>query len=324
MRNNQRLGNLVSKYVLHVFFVFGFLLLPFFTFAPEFELKTGRGNQPVTAIFVGDIMLSRAIGEIMESREDWAFPFRLLDSRIKNADIAFANLENPVSLVGENQGSVYSFRADPKALSGLLFAGFDIVSVANNHMFDWGPDAFLDTIKHLSDVGIRHVGGGANINDARKPAIINRGGMNFHFLAYSQFTSKSVLVDVPSMAPLDLNIMREDISNLGADSSVVVVSIHWGEEYETSPSTLQRKIAYELIDAGADLVIGHHPHVIQEVEVYGNGLIAYSLGNFIFDQNFSEETSRGLILEVVFSDGDILSYKTTEVNFNEKYQPFIP
>jgi len=118
--------------------------------------------------------------------------------------------------------------------------------------------------------------------------------------------------------------MREDISNLGADSSVVVVSIHWGEEYETSPSTLQRKIAYELIDAGADLVIGHHPHVIQEVEVYGNGLIAYSLGNFIFDQNFSEETSRGLILEVVFSDGDILSYKTTEVNFNEKYQPFIP
>ncbi len=317
-----------------IFVLSAFLLLPIDGIAPDFFNKAtpignrvsnwGGAENGTTLLFVGDIMLSRAIGRIMESQDDWFFPFRLISEKIERADIAFANLENPVSLRGEDRGSTYSFRADPRALSGLSKAGFDIVSIANNHMFDWGRDAFVDTMAYLEGAGIRYAGGGENMDLARRPMIIEHNGTKFAFLAYSQFSSFEINSPGPVILPIDIDLMLEDIASAKLISDVVIVSTHWGEEYETQASQKQKDIARALIDVGASLIIGHHPHVIQEIEEYGGGLIAYSLGNFVFDQNFSEDTRSGLILEVFIKGGELEGHNTTIVNFNKTYQPFIP
>ena len=206
-------------------------------------------------------------------------------------------------------------------IGGLIFSGFDVLSVANNHIFDWGADAFLDTISLLRSAGITPVGGGADTNEARRPAIVNRGGMRACFLAYSEFAGSSDGAE-PKVAGLNHKEMLDDISKMKDECSLVVVSIHWGEEYETSASESQRSRALAMVDAGAKLVVGHHPHVIQEVEMYKGSLIAYSLGNFVFDQNFSEETGKSLMLEVTIKGSDISEFRRTTVKFNNEFQPY--
>lgn len=307
----------------------GFLILiiPFLARAPGekiFSVEEGNeGRASVRLIFVGDVMLSRHIGTIMERQNDWTFPYQLVKERLLTADLVFGNLENPVSTRGKNQGSIYSFRANPESLLALREAGFSVVSIANNHMFDWGSEAFLDTISHLSDIGIAHAGGGESLSDAREPAVLERNGTRFAFLAYSQFAGYRPQADMPAMAPLDPLIMREDVMRARAIAQVVIVSVHWGNEYETFATLEQKEIARALVDAGATLVIGHHPHVIQEIEEYHNGLIAYSLGNFIFDQNFSEDTRKGLLLEVSMRGEVIESFSPSTVRFTDLFQPFV-
>ena len=167
------------------------------------------------------------------------------------------------------------------------------------------------------------VGGGKTLSEARKPVIIERNGVKVAFLAYSQFAPQNPGLGVPAMAPLNPSYIKEDIAEAKKQASVVIVSLHWGTEYETSASEEQKFIARQIIDHGALLVIGHHPHVIQEVEEYGGGLIAYSLGNFIFDQNFSEDTGKGMMLNVTVQNNKIKNYVPTTVRFTDRYQPFV-
>jgi poly-gamma-glutamate capsule biosynthesis protein CapA/YwtB (metallophosphatase superfamily) len=319
MKNNylSKTKSFYGKF-LGVLFVCGVLLvLPRF-FATENSAK----SETVKMLFVGDIMLSRQIEVIANREENPIFHFLKIGEVTRSADIAFGNLESPVSVRGQNLGSIYSFRASPKMLEGLVYAGFDIVSVANNHAFDWGPDAFLDTQMHLEKVGIVSVGGGKDIAEARKPVIIERNGAKFAYLAYSEFATKYPSSNYPAVAPLDRKKMKEDVMGAKLLADVVVVSIHWGAEYETRANDEQKTIARELVDQGALLVIGHHPHVVQEVEEYGDGLIAYSLGNFVFDQNFSQDTSKGLMLKVEISDKKIARYEEMVVRFTPMFQVY--
>lgn len=282
------------------------------------EMSERKG---IELLFVGDIMLSRGIGSIME-QTDKLFPFQLIRYETRSADIAFANLENPVSNSGRDSGKVYSFRADPESLLGLAWAGFDVVSLANNHIFDWGPDALLDTLNNLNNWSIKYVGAGGDLGQATSPVVIEKDGVKIAYLAYTQFagnygkSSKVAYID-EDLLLLDIGRVKES----GVD--IIAVSFHWGDEYETEHNSFQERIAKFSIDAGADIVVGHHPHVSQEAEKYKNGIIGYSLGNFIFDQNFSPETSKGLMLKVYVDETGLIGFDEKEIGFNEHFQPFI-
>ena len=280
-------------------------------------------GREIHLLFVGDIMLSRSIGQLMQVKKDYLFPFHNIATTTQAADIAFANLENPVSTGGIRSGSIYSFRADPKALEGVKFAGFDIVSIANNHIWDYGRQAFNDTLGNLSKNGIVAVGGGANYTEAHSPKILTVGKTRFAFLAYTNFISVSLGLasSTPAVSRYDDKTLKADIAHAKELADFVIVSFHWGEDYQTKHNAQQERVAKLVIDSGANLVVGHHPHVIQEVEPYKDGYIIYSLGNFIFDQNFSKDTRRGLTVLVTLKDNNIIDVTKREVTFNDDFQP---
>ncbi|OHA80877.1 MAG: hypothetical protein A2675_02170 [Candidatus Yonathbacteria bacterium RIFCSPHIGHO2_01_FULL_51_10] len=299
-----------------------------FSVAPaQTAIVTTSEGLPATAslLFVGDIMLSRGIGNIMHKREDVDYPFALITEQIRTADLAFANLESPISDRGTNMGSIYSFRADPQAVQGLKNADFDVVSTANNHAWDYGGDAYTDTLALLDSVGIGHAGGGMDHAGAHTPVIRTVNGTRFAFLGYTNLIPRGVTtVDAhPAVAFLDIEAVKQDIAAAKQAADVVIVSYHWGEEYKTAHNAWQEDIAHQTIDAGAALVIGHHPHVVEEVEQYHGGYIAYSLGNFVFDQNFSADTHHGLMLSVVFENGAVKTVTPTMVDFTDTFQPYV-
>lgn len=277
-----------------------------------------------TMIFVGDIMLSRSVGAVMQESGDYNYPFLKVAGFLRSADLTFANLENPVSSRGVNVGSKYSFRADPRVLQGVKFAGIDIVSIANNHMWDWSRVAFLDTMTHLASAGIDFTGGGHNAEEAHRQVIKDVKGTKVAFLGYTQFLQNVVAgSDSAGITKWDMASMVSDIKKAKASSDLVVASFHWGDEYQTIHNLKQEQFAKAAIDAGASLIIGHHPHVVQEVMQYKNGWIAYSLGNFVFDQNFSVETMRGLALRVSIKDAKVQNVEKINISISKGYQPSV-
>jgi len=290
-----------------------------------------REDKKSTMLFVGDIMLSsqRGVGKQIKEKGDYTYPFLKIADVLKSADLTFGNLEGPISFRGKDQGGQYSFRADPKTAFGLVSAGFDVLSIANNHIFDWGEDAFKDSIYILKANGIDPVGGGMNYSDANKPLIKKIKDTKVAFFAYSMIDYDigkfEATLDVPGKSSFNEEKLTREISRLksSGDADIVVVSFHWGNEYEKRSHSKQQEIAYSMIDSGADLIIGHHPHVIQEVEKYKDGWIAYSLGNFVFDQDFSEETMRGLMLEAEIKDKKINKVNPIEIKISETFQPYI-
>lgn len=278
-----------------------------------------------TMLFVGDIMLSRAIGSAMAKRNDWTYPFALIGDYVRNADLTFGNLEGPISDRGTRVGSIYSFRADPRVVEGLTFAGFDVVSVANNHMWDYSRDAYNDTLSILEKNAIGHAGGGGDYTQAHTAIVKDMNGTKVAFLAYTnllpQFLGK---IDAkPSVAFPDEAQMVSDIALAKRRADIVVVSFHFGDEYATTHNAYQENIAHAAVNAGASLVVGHHPHVVEDVEQYKGVYILYSLGNFVFDQNFSDDTKKGLIAEVAVKNKKIVNLTTREINFTSTYQPFL-
>jgi len=297
-------------------------------------------NQPfskkinfVTLFFVGDIMLDRGVElEIKKNgNSDFKFPFLKISKDLKEADILFGNLEGPISDKGQKVGSIYSFRMNPKSIEGLLFAGFDILSVANNHMFDYSRVAMEDTFSRLEKAGIDYVGGGFNETEAYAPKIMEVNGstgspqVKIAFLAFANLGSPywEAQGERSGMALLDKDKLEKSIKNAKNQADLIVVSMHFGDEYKASPTPEQKELARLAVDSGANLVIGHHPHVIQPVEKYQEGYIAYSLGNFIFDQNFSKETMEGLILKVFVENGKIKEVVPVEFEINQNFQPEI-
>lgn len=282
-------------------------------------------SRPVTLLFVGDIMLSRLIGDIMVRNSDWRYPFLETADFLKSADITFGNLEGPISARGTKVGSIYSFRSDPRAIEGLLYAGFDALSIANNHIWDYGADAVRDTLTIVKNAGIGIVGGGADYQEAHAPLIKNVKGVKIAFLGYTDLISSSLgsKTSKPAIAYLNIEQAVTDIKEARKFGDFVVISLHWGNEYETTHNRNQEKVARALIDAGAQLIIGHHPHVVQPVEEYGGGYIAYSLGNFVFDQNFSPDTNNGLALKVILKDEKISQVEKIKIGFTASYQPYL-
>lgn len=277
----------------------------------------------VIMTFAGDVMLDRGVEASVKKNLEGDFS-RLFDNftMFQNDDISFINLEGPVSDVGYNVGSKYSFRMDPQVLPKLKDAGVDIVSFANNHIGDYTAKAFVDTLKRLSDNGILFAGGGANYIEASTPTVIEKNNIKSCFLAYSDVGPNWMKATEKNPGILllsDLNFSNT-ISSAKSVCDVLVVSVHWGDEYKPHTAR-QTKFARLAIDSGADIVVGHHPHVPQDVEIYNNKPIMYSLGNFIFDQSWSKPTMQGLVVQLkAYKDGSTTDMKMFTTQQNKFFQ----
>ncbi len=252
-----------------------------------------RPARPVTLAVAGDFMLARGVGARIHALGP-AYPVELVAERLRTADLTIANLESPIGRAGQPlPGKGIWFRADPAATETLTLAGLDLVTLANNHILDYDTENFLETLGHLNQAGVRYVGGGRTLAEARQPAVLEAAGLRVAFLSYSLFADlyfdphyprRFTATDtVPGVAPVRDADLLEDIAHARRVADVVAVAFHWGEEYQNHPNAEQIRLAHLSADAGADLVLGFHPHAVQGFEIYKNTFIAYSFGNFIMD-----------------------------------------
>ncbi|MBI2100109.1 MAG: CapA family protein [Candidatus Vogelbacteria bacterium] len=294
------------------------------------DVKSATGgptSDVVTLTFVGDLMLDRGVRNsvVKNGGGDYSWLFAKLDNFPGDA-ILFGNLEGPLSDVGVDRQNLYSFRMSPAALPAIKNAGFQVLSVANNHVGDWGRAAFTDTISRLAAAGLAAGGGGQNRAEAVAPKIITASsGERVGFLAFSD-VGPNELAATETEAGIILAsdpVLPQIISQAANVVDILVISFHWGDEYQTRSNARQQTLAHLAIDNGAKLVIGHHPHVIQEPEYYKEGVIAYSLGNFIFDQYFSQATMTGLVLTIEFQDRKISAARRQKVTLDSDFRPSV-
>ena len=302
------------------FFVATLLLL--FAFYPPTSAFAGK----VIINAVGDIMLAGRGNAIFE-RLGYDHPFAATFSTLANGDIAVGNLEAPITCAGvEFRNKKFRFKTNPQAAQALKRAGFSILTLANNHMMDFGNTGLRETLHHLDLQGIAHSGAGDSLAMARRETLFNRNGKKIAFLAYSltypeeYFAAPSRAGTAPGYPPYVLR----DIARAKAVADYVVVSFHWGTEKALVPKTYQVRTAHLAVDAGADLVLGHHPHVLQGIERYRNGVIFYSLGNFAFASQ-SNSSDRSIIARITLDDGvkEVEVIPLNVLNSDVHFQPQI-
>lgn len=265
-------------------------------------------------LFAGDVMFSRAVRREMIAAHDPALPFRKLAPLMCAADIAFINLESPFSDRGTYYEHGLIFHGPPEAIAGLTLAGIVLASTANNHSRDCGPHGVEFTVEWLRSHGISPLGTSESEATTHEGVILARKGVRFGFLGYTFDQQNGNWHDIDRrIAIADIPRMCRDVAELRKRADVVIVSMHNGVEYRMKPTQAQIAFAHEAIDAGAALVVGHHPHVVQATETYRGGLIFYSLGNFVFDQYQRPETQRGEIAEVSFLGPKILATRVMPV-----------
>lgn len=262
---------------------------------------TGSLPDRATLVFVGDLMLGRGVTDLMEERSsDWLFAEV---QSLLQVDLVVANLESPLADLPGGAPRALNLAAGPGAIEALSSSANWAVSVANNHAFDAGAEGLDATLSSLARRGITAVGAGETLAEARRARILNLNGIRVALLAYCdvpQATSARV-GGGPVVAEVDLDAMETEIRETQQQADVVIVLFHWGQEYECSPTLRQRDVAERARRAGADVVVGAHPHVAQPVEFQPGSIVAYSLGNFVFDQWRSVETTRGQALRVQVS-----------------------
>ncbi len=257
---------------------------------------------PVRLLFGGDCLLASSYQDAVGDSLGYAFGGF---SMFQEADLSMVNLESPVTRRGKAVPKPYNFRARPGAVRALLEAGIDIVNIANNHIYDYGAQGLFDTILYLDSLGLAHVGAGRNRKEAHSPVIRTIRGIRFGFLGYyGGGEAPGATRNSPGVARRIVPEIAADIRTLREVDSVrvVIVNLHWGTELAEHPDDEQVQCAHDVIDAGADLVIGHHPHVLQGIERYGRGVIVYSLGNLVFGGNARSSYDTGLFEARVWQD----------------------
>ena len=265
-------------------------------------------------VFGGDVILARGVAGAARRRNDPSSPMRDIGELFSKADIAFVNLESPFWDKKPYGNSELIFRAEPDMIAALKRAGIDVVSTANNHARDCYDQGVQFTLAWLKENGIAVAGSGENADACHAGAVLERNGWRFGFLGYTFDQSNGNHFDIdPRIAMLDAPQMRRDVAMMRRRAEVVIVSMHAGAEYWSSPHPIQTAFAHAAIEAGARVVVGHHPHVVQPVERYRDGVIFYSLGNLVFDQQ-RKETREGLVVEVVFRGLELVRYTTIPVD----------
>lgn len=250
---------------------------------------------------VGDINFDRSPAYIIQTTGDLAYPLSRVSHIFEAADYTVGNLESALGDIGEPQAKRYPFRSPPEAAEALAIGGVDLVSLANNHGMDYGPEALLQGIDLLHTAGVATVGAGANDAAAHAPHVAEIGGLRVAFLGYVHVPVEAVThfdtagwtatADAPGLAWADPERVRADVAAIRPEVDLVVVILHSGYEYIEEPSEPQVAAARAAVDAGADLVVGHHAHILQGIHRYNDGVIAYGLGNFLFNIEGPPETA---------------------------------
>jgi poly-gamma-glutamate capsule biosynthesis protein CapA/YwtB (metallophosphatase superfamily) len=288
-----------------------------------------KQNTPVTVSlgFGGDIMLDRGVKTKVQKNLGGDYNALFANAGLlKDPDISFANLEGPVSDVGTDKHNLYSFRMAPETIPALKAAGIDVVSSANNHIGDWGYDAMVDTIKRLRAADIATCGIGMNKADAVTPAIFSKDGYTVGYLCFTDVgpndmaaTATTAGILLASDPDFD-TIVRDAAKKVDA----LIVSFHFGVEYENLHNERQELLATKAVDDGAVMVVGAHPHVPEDIALHTNGAPrAYSLGNFIFDQPFSKETLHGIWLTADLTGKTITNLVSHKTTLDKNYAPSI-
>jgi poly-gamma-glutamate synthesis protein (capsule biosynthesis protein) len=277
------------------------------------DQRKSDGSQTVKILFGGDMMFDRHIRQVAEKNGGYGFLFAKIDDLLKSEDLVVANLEGPITSqlsksVGSRMGeaSNYVFTFDPGVADTLKDRNIGVVNLGNNHILNFGKDGLAETRKFLEEAGVEYFGDPSDVS--HRQLVKGVGGVRVGFVNYNQFATGGE------------EAAFEDIQKIRNMSDILVVYTHWGQEY-VPPRESVRALARRFIDDGADLVIGSHPHVVQESEEYRGKKIYYSLGNFVFDQYFSEETRRGLLVEVsVDAQEKTLSFKEIPVTLDPNGQ----
>jgi poly-gamma-glutamate capsule biosynthesis protein CapA/YwtB (metallophosphatase superfamily) len=276
----------------------------------------------VSIAFVGDIMLADTPGKVVRSGRD---PFAPMAPLLDTADIRVGNLESLIATTGTPvPDKPFTFRAHPRTLP-LLKRHFDALALANNHSGDYGPLAFGEMLGLLERQGIAYFGGGRTLAEAHRPLIVERKGLRIALLSYNEFFPRSFEADVdkPGIAWSEDEQVRLDIaaarSTYGAD--LVIPFMHWGWEHEPIAGPRQRQLARLMIDAGADAVVGGHPHVTQDVEQYRGKPVFYSLGNFVFDSFSDTANNTGWLLTMELDRQGVRSWRTVSTRIDREGTP---
>lgn len=278
--------------------------------AHTMESRIVETKEEITISIVGDILMDSSVrGQIDKNGVD--FPWEHVKDYFQKDNITVGNLETSITTAGTKwEDKQFNFRSDPKNLKAMEEAGIEVVSLANNHTLDYGYDGFIDTLNHLDKSKIKRVGGGINRKEAMEGVIIEENGVKIGILGFSRV--------VPSVdwyagnnrpgivGAYDAHIdgVLERVKELKKETDIVVLSIHWGVELSTIPREEEIALAKKLIDSGVDIVMGHHPHVLQGVEIYKGKPIFYSLGNFVFGSK-NELTANTIIGQVYLKGKEI-------------------
>lgn len=276
----------------------------------DFVGKAIRGSLPqsvieegeVSVILVGDIMLGRTVASTSLAKQDWNYPFLKVAEYLNSSDLVFGNLENPIVSQCPISSAGTVFCALPDALAGLLYAGVDVVSLANNHIGDQGLRGTIETEKHLSEQGIDYTGRGELL-------VKEVGNTKFGFLGFNLFNN--------NLSQEDLDLIHDSDKMV----DVLIVGVHWGVEYTPEPTEIQRVWAAQMVAEGADVIAGHHPHWVQSIDYIDGSPVYYSLGNFVFDQMWSEPTRRGMVVRLTFKNGKLLKEMKREIYMDNWAQP---
>lgn len=306
---------------------------------PAAEVQAPR---PVTMLVGGDVTVGHHYQTYFDeqvakgrSREEmFAHGFKEVKAQADAADLFVVNLEAPFTEGGEKLPKNFNFRARPEFVNTLLAGSVDVVSLANNHMMDYGPQGLVDTLMTLEQARLPYFGAGRNMAEARKPAIVTVGGIRFAFLGYFFLGTRNIepaqvyaTETTPGVAGhfSDVEVMermlREDILAAKSQADVVLPFFHWGREGTYTPEPYQIRLAHAAIDAGAAGVLGSHPHVLQAMELYQGAPAVYSLGNFVFGGNWNPRDKRSALFKARFSPGGYLSSEVIPLR-TDRYPEF--
>ena len=303
----------------------------------RYPIRTGA-REPAAPVVqmsvVGDIMLGRGVADAARASGDPSLALRPMASRLAGADITVGNLENTLSSDGTPTQGDDSFAAPRSVVAGLRDAGFDVLSLANNHLGDFGDRALAESVRRLRGGGLDTFGAGADPARAWHPAVVERGGTRFGFLGFNAIGETprvrpgqpgAVSVSMPPRTgPLnraDLARFLRAVRRLDGEVDVVVAMPHWGTQYTNVPEPIQQRVAQEMVAAGVDLVVGGHPHWVQGARIVGDRLVVHSLGNFVFDMDFMEQTQKGLLLELTYWGSDLKAAEFVPYAMDENFAP---
>lgn len=303
---------------------------------PPLEEPVPEEKRELRITAAGDIMLGRGVEyHIKRLNMSYGDAFEEIRDTMSAGDIVFGNLEIPMTQRehGLDPEGKIVLKSTPESVNGINYGGFNVLSLANNHIMDYYEEGLFETLEILDKNKIYHAGAGKNMEDARAPALMEKSGYRVALLAYTEmaeltFKGNPMLSftageEKSGVAPFKMEFVKEDMEKIRKDCDILIVSIHWGVENSFRATKEQQRLAREIIDAGADIILGHHPHRFQAVEIYEGKPIIYSLGNLIFDQN-DPNNQESFLVDMTFTENELTKLTLIPIRTIEKNHVIIP